>query len=445
MEAIRLLEQVGVGETGIAIPPLIATLRDPEADVRVAACDALGLLTAHACRTGASTEAAHTATTALIGSLADPDPDVGIAAATALGGVVSATGSGSVIDIEAAFTALTEKLGVGNTEFRVAVLTALGLAARNAKVEPPAALNVDLEDESSTVRTAAVRALACFQRGLDPWIRRIFQVIEREAEPRGRTAMLDAIGKVRPPAYSATTLTPLINALGSQYDEIRLYAALLIEMLGPVAIPAVPYLIKIISHPIDLTKVGRGKVHPGAWDPATVAARMLGKIAPGTPVASEVIDALITVVRTGHPYRRVAAAHALSGFGPAAAAVIPDLIAVVRQNAATKADFADGAEAATALGKVAPGTPLADEAVTSLTEALQAKSEYTRRQAIDALLCFGSKAAVAIPRLRVLVDDPNGEVRSAAAKAIVALGANESSAWHSPFCRFPLANDPGAR
>ena len=58
---------------------------------------------------------------------------------------------------------------------------------------------------------------------------------------------------------------------------------------------------------------------------------------------------------------------------------------------------------------------LADEAVTSLTEALDAKSEYTRDQAIEALLLFGPKAAVAIPRIRALVNDPNEWVRSDAA------------------------------
>ena len=70
-----------------------------------------------------------------------------------------------------------------------------------------------------------------------------------------------------------------------------------------------------MSDPIDTAMVGPGKVHPGAWDPAWAAAQALGKIAPGTPSAGEVIEALTEVVRTGHPYRRVAAAHALGEFG----------------------------------------------------------------------------------------------------------------------------------
>ena len=128
-------------------------------------------------------------------------------------------------------------------------------------------------------------------------------------------------------------------------------------------------------------------------------------------------------MRAGHPYRRVAAAHALGQYGPAAVAAVPALISVLRENAATKAGFGDAASAAAALGRIAPGTPLADEAVTSLTEALEAKSEHTRDQAIEALLLFGPKAALAIPRIRALVNDPNEWVRSVAARALAKLGA----------------------
>ena len=125
-------------------------------------------------------------------------------------------------------------------------------------------------------------------------------------------------------------------------------------------------LTKVMSQPIDSSMVGRGKLHPAGWDPGWAAAIALGRIAPGTPAAGEAIKALIAVVRSGHPYRRVAAAHALSDFGPAAAAAIPALIDVVQANATAKADLADGANAATALGKIAPGTPLADEAMSCL-------------------------------------------------------------------------------
>ena len=282
-----------------------------------------------------------------------------------------------------------------------------------------------MRDEAADVRVEAVKALACFQRGLDPWIPRIFEVVDRESEPRIRTAMTYALYEIRPPKCSNQALASLIAALASRHDDVRLQAAWLIGTLGPDAVPAVPDLIKLMSQPIDSSKVGRGKAHPAGWDPAWAAAHGLGKIAPRTPVAGEVIEALIAVVRTGHPYRRVAAAQALGDFGPAAVAAIPALIDVFKKSAVTKADLADGAEIATALSKIAPGTPLADEAISCLIEALKAESEYARQQAINALLPFGQKAVVAIPRLRVLVDDRHAAVRVAAANAIVALEAHD--------------------
>jgi hypothetical protein len=171
--------------------------------------------------------------------------------------------------------------------------------------------------------------------------------------------------------------------------------------------------------------IGTRSMYPTLEDPAIPAAQALSEIAPGTPSAGEVIEALTEVVRTGHPYRRAAAADALGAFGPAAVGAVPALINLIGENAATKADFADGASAATTLGRIAPGTPLADEAVSALTEVLQAESEYTRQQAATALPRFGPKAIVSIPRLRALVNDPHATVRSAAAKALTALGATE--------------------
>jgi HEAT repeat protein len=199
-------------------------------------------------------------------------------------------------------------------------------------------------------------------------------------------------------------------------------------MLGPDACPAVPDLIKIVGEPIDSTRVGAGNEHPidpTFWDPAWAAADALQKNAPGTPSAGEVIQALTEVLQTGRRYRRAYAAYFLGEFGPAAVAAVPALINVLSENTATKSSFADGSDAAVALGKIAPGTPLADKAITSLADALQAESQFTRTHAIEALLQFGPRAAVSILRLRALTNDPHTSVRLAATKAIAALEAAE--------------------
>jgi HEAT repeat protein len=74
-----------------------------------------------------------------------------------------------------------------------------------------------------------------------------------------------------------------------------------------------------------------------------------------------------------------------------------------------------------ALGRIAPDTPSADQAVAALLPVLQSKVWLSRAKAIEALRQFGPKAAAAIPGIRALKDDRNAEVRDAAAKALSAI------------------------
>jgi HEAT repeat protein len=129
------------------------------------------------------------------------------------------------------------------------------------------------------------------------------------------------------------------------------------------------------------------------------------------------------VMRTGHPYRQVAACHSLADFGPAAVTAVPELIKMINESAENKGTFADGSSAAAALGKIAPGTPMANAAVCTLTEALQAQSEYTREAAATALPRFGAEATASTPWLRAMDNDPNPFVRRAASKALSTLAA----------------------
>jgi HEAT repeat protein len=421
IDAIRQLERMDTRSSGIAIPPLIVALTDGETAVRTAACQALGQLASKAVRAGVSADAARSAFTALSTSSTDREPEVRGAAVGAIATLLSTAGSSEVLDVEPAFVALTGSLRDRDETVHRLALQALGLAARGVSVSPPAALAADLKDEAVEIRIEAVKTITGFKRGLDRWIPRIFEVMEGESEPRRQTAMFNAVFLLRPPAFSNRALTSLIAALRSRSAEVRFCAAWLLGTLGPDASPAVPELIHTMSEPIDGAKVGRGKVHVMDWNPPWAAAITLGKIAPGTPAAGEVIEALLAALRSEDPNRRVAAADALSYFGPAAAAAVPALIDVIKQNMSTKADFAYGADAARALGMIAPGTPMADKALTSLVEALHADSQYTRQQAIGALLPFGQKAVVAIPRLRVLVDDRDRAVQSSAAKALTVL------------------------
>jgi HEAT repeat protein len=195
-----------------------------------------------------------------------------------------------------------------------------------------------------------MKALACFQFDLDRWMPGVFEALEREAEPIASNAYPPSdLFQLRPPAFSSDALPTLVAALGSRHRDVRRLAASLLGALGPDATGAIPDLINAMSNPIDTAMVGPGKTHPSGWDTGWWAAHALGKIAPGTSSAGPVIQTLTDVVRSGHPYRRDAATIALCDFGPTAVAAVPALIAVLKQNARTKAAFDDGADAAIAL------------------------------------------------------------------------------------------------
>jgi HEAT repeat protein len=425
VSAAKLLVQAGIGDTAIAIPPLVTALTDPAAEVRIAACGALRPLVSDAITTGSAADAVLAANTALIWSLNDPNADVRVATARVLEAIISLNVSAEMIDLDGVFLGLSQTIGDQVREVRIAALGALGSTACKLTTSPPAALTANLRDQSAAVRLASIKALASFQRDLDMWIPSIFEVLEHEDESGVRMAEGNALMHLQPPAFSASALPALVKGLSSRHSDVRFCACCVLAALGPNADPSIPNLIETMSDPIDLALVSAGRLHPANWDPGWVAAQALSKIAQGTSSAGEVIRALTEVVRTGHPYRRAAAADALGAFGPAAVGAVPALIDELKKIVTTPAALADGHWAATALGKIAPGTPVADEAVSSLTEALGAASEYTRRQAINALLCFGPKAAVSVPRIRALINDPHAAVRSVAAMALTELEAAE--------------------
>ena len=74
-----------------------------------------------------------------------------------------------------------------------------------------------------------------------------------------------------------------------------------------------------------------------------------------------------------------------------------------------------------ALGKIAPGTPSADQAIAALLPVLDSKAWLSQERAIDALRQFGPKAAAAIPALCKLKSGRDVRVRDAAARALLAI------------------------
>jgi HEAT repeat protein len=126
-------------------------------------------------------------------------------------------------------------------------------------------------------------------------------------------------------------------------------------------------------------------------------------------------------LRSEHDWRRNAAAEGLFLIGEGAAAATPALVAALTESVTTEGDGQrSNSWAARALGLAAPGTAAEAEAVAALTSALDSSAGGTRAYSADSLARFGPPASPALPRLRVLRDDPDRLVawmaRSAVAK-----------------------------
>jgi HEAT repeat protein len=237
-----------------------------------------------------------------------------------------------------------------------------------------------------------------------------------------REACVEAIRRIRPPAVSPAVAPAVIAALRIPDRLARSGLVTLLGRLKPDPGAAVPALIAILREPIDsdVKAVERAVVPYESYNgPAHDAAHALRAIAPGTPQEGEAMAALVEVVRSGPAQRKGSAAEALGAFGPAAASAVPALIGLLNETGSAKEPTRAGGLAAGALGKIAPGTPTADEVLAALTAALRAPWTPTREAALGALPAFGPKAAGAIPAVRELKDkDPDPGVRKAAGEAL---------------------------
>jgi HEAT repeat protein len=425
VSAIRALSRLGFGDSGIAIRPLITRLADDDAEVRAAAADALGSIGSEAVNRGFRGDGVRAAANALLVSLKDQQHAVRLTAANALGMIAGGWRAAELLDLNAVVAGLTAGLGDRDAQVRGAILHALAAAARSAPVGPPAELIAVLEDESAHNRTEAATALGSFTRGLDVFIPTLLMRLE-DARGEVREAYSQALHSVHgsyrpgPIAYSDAAMPALVAALGSRDERVRYHAVSLLGGLGRGALEAVPELIGILRQP--------NKRAYQQFDATQTAMEVLGMIAPDTEYADAVIAALSDIVASGNVPEQSRAADALGKFGTEAEAAIPVLIkafrAITGKAPAYRYVGGGGVQSlASALGRLAPGTALEDEAVTALIEALESKSGEIRLWAIRTLPRFGRKAESAIPLLREFQQGPRDFISEAARAALKSLEA----------------------
>jgi HEAT repeat protein len=465
LAAIRELGRPDSANSSIVVPRLIGALEDPVAEVRVAAAEALGLIDFGLVKEGSGGETIREAATALIRSLKDPESAVRLAAAETLGSIgpsVLKSGSGGETVRDSA-TALTRCLKDPEPGVRAAAVTSLGMIAstspadmatppidrkdlmdalvetlgdRDANVrlavikamashpsesgDPPKALAEGLKDESAENRAAAVSGLNSFRQGLDPLVPLLLRLFERDPDPYVREQCFSTLSVAfKPPAITAAVVPVLTASLRSEDAQVRSQVVWLLSVFRADARAAIPELLRILNEPLD-PQVAPDRNPFSPVDPASDAASVLGSIAPSSAEEKEVIAALIEVARSGPRSRCGSAAYALGEFGPAAEEAVPVLTKVL--NDATPDDkFEHEASAVFALGRIAPDTSSADQAVAALLPVLHSKNWLAQTNAIEALPRFGPKAAAAIPRLRALKDDRDTNVRDAAAKALLSI------------------------
>jgi HEAT repeat protein len=282
---------------------------------------------------------------------------------------------------------------------------------------PPAELIATLNDESAENRAMAVVALARFPRGLDPLIPSFFQMMEHD-EPAVRTACERAMARLGPPGISPESVPALAAALRSPDRRVRAVACPILMQFGPRARAAIPALIRAAQEKPD-GSINAAPVFP---DLAHLAIEALGRIAPGTDSASEVIAALNKILRAEDRSNWNSAVYALAGFGPAAASAVPELVRGLRESISASSPDVDGHSAAITLGRIAPGTQMAGLAIADLTEALRASSPTIQSGAAVALAEFGEASISAIPDLIRMLKEPHELVPSGDYEAAAALG-----------------------
>jgi HEAT repeat protein len=422
-EAALRLRDVAPGELGVAVPALVAALRDDDEAVVVAAAESLGPVRQASIRAG-DAGAARTAVEALAAALGDQRPGVRTAA---IGGLSNAIAAGPLEarSAGAIITALVGLLDDESPEIRSMAAMAFRPLGQHNQIPPPAGLIAALEgDRSADVRALAAQSLGRFRAGRDVATLALLRALGSD-EPQVRAACDEALVNLqlsKGQRRSVALVPALIDALAGHERRVRYHGAAILSEIGPGAVTAVPALVGMLTEPAD-PELSRGRIDPIGLDLACQAASALGDVAPGTPRAGEVVGALVAVFRTpGLNQRRAMAAQALVGFDPKdIEPAMPVLLAVLSE---TVGDIGPPAPSVCmALGRTAAATPRSAEAVAVLTKALDSGWEYTRCEAARALAGFGGRASTAVPRLRALATgDEHRFVRDAASSALSTIG-----------------------
>ena len=395
--------------------PLIRLADDPDPTVRLAAVESLqanwGLVNTLYAEAVACARK----------RLTDADPGVRAAAATLLGRMRYA--------MDPAHHPLLAAIEDHEPTVRAAAAAALPWVVL---AEPPHAphytpsLLAAVQDGDAAVRSAAARALGQIGRvGGREALRALARALASDPAPRVRAQAASALGELDDPA----TIDPLVDALTKDQDDtVCKAAAKAVARKGPAAVEALVAALRRTTptHAAGVVKAlaavpGKSAVAPltallGDKEPAVraTAARALAYLR-----ATSAAESLEPLLKDDSPEVRAAAAQALGNLGLTTS--VPSLIEALRDE-----QTAVRAAAAQALGYIAPGrygcTPMPPagdpRAIEPLLAALKDDTADVRRAAADSLVLLSHHLGAAAKTLAALLEDPDWQVRAAAAHVL---------------------------
>lgn len=317
-EASRRLRALGLicslpTQSKAAVPPLIASLKDNDDEVRSYAAFALGKFGPKA----------QIAVQPLTKALKDKEEGVRVNAASAL----------ACIDrhrTKEMLAYLMKVMKEGNSRSRTFVVNAL----RNiASKEALAALSEALADDDKAVRVAAASALQGFGRKAEPVVPALIRALsDTVAEVRQEAA--GALGEVGPGAKTA--VRPLVNALKDKDWEVRWTAAGALGAIGTAARSAERPLTAALEDDNPIVRVhaacALARINPELTDAmvprlvralqndnASVRVSAIGGLTALGVKAKEAVQPLIEALQDSDPLVRKTAGFALQVIDPQAA------------------------------------------------------------------------------------------------------------------------------
>lgn len=251
-------------------------------------------------------------------------------------------------------------------------------------------LVASLKSEDPNVRLAAVKALETLKA--DPKILRpiMLEALDN-ADEETTVAMLDALVSLGP-----QIVPQLVAAL--KHEKARHYVCYMLGELGPGAAPATEALAGLLADADEKTQ--------------SEAAFALAEIGPDAAAA---VPALQKALESAGPVH-FAAAYALGRIGQKAADAEPALLAKL------KGDPTMALISAWALAHIhADCATCREQALPILIRGLDDPDAKFRGEAASGVCCFGKAAEGAAQKLKELLNDPDEEVRQAAAAALKAI------------------------